>query len=127
MAPSLPRLEKPMDDRFIRVKSGAVYRFSERLLKRKDAVIVTGQEAADYYRSINSENEITAKWPAKKHSALRPQANKPSAKSRGGRKPRTVVSDKKVDDLETLMESLKTDGDVRTSDHPGPEDSAGQD
>ncbi len=49
--------------KFIQVKSGAVYAYSPELAAGRGAFPVDAQVAADYYRSIGSENAITKANP----------------------------------------------------------------
>lgn len=51
-----------MAERFLKMKSGAVYRYSAALAKRKDAIVVDGHTAAAYFRSMGVENDITEKY-----------------------------------------------------------------
>lgn len=104
------------DEQFIRLKSGTVYRYSDALFKRKDAVIVTGQEAADFFRSVKTENDITKKYPPKETVVAKTKAKRGGT---GGRKPRTVVSNTTTD-IDAIMESLENGSNIRGPDKPGP-------
>jgi len=49
--------------RWLKLRSGAVYAWSESLAKASGAYLVSAQEAADWFRSIGGDNEITRKYP----------------------------------------------------------------
>ena len=57
------------EDKFIRVKSGSIYRWTEMLMKRRDAVEVDGHTAAKYFRDQGieipySKHDVYVKsWP----------------------------------------------------------------
>lgn len=90
------------NERFLRVKSGAVYRYSEALAKRRDALLVDGHAAADYYRSIGVKNDITEKYPPREEAI--PVQRPRSVQRRPSPKSKVVVSDEQIpDELEELM------------------------
>lgn len=60
-APSAPA--RPIPKRFVRLASGAVYAWTEMLAKMRNATEVTAQVAADYYRTLGADNELTQKYP----------------------------------------------------------------
>lgn len=79
------------EDRFIRVSNGAVYRYSPALMKRADAMVISGLAAADHYRKMGVENDITAKYP---ESELTRGVPEPPAKKTTRRVPKKTRSDK---------------------------------
>lgn len=87
--------------KFIRVKSGAVYRWTPMLAKRKDAIIVGPQEYADWTRAQGAENEFTKKYP-EREGIPAPKKNEPkprSLKKAASRsKPKTMVSSEEEPD-----------------------------
>ncbi len=89
------------EERFLKMKTGAVYRYSAMLAKRRDAVIVDGYAAAEYFRSIGSENEITKKFPKRDIDTPAPKTGKPRRKA--SPKAKTVVSDDKDSGLKELL------------------------
>ena len=97
-------------EKFIRVSNGVVYRYSEKLMKRRDALVVDGQAAADYFRSIGVENDITKKYPESEltRGVPEPRATKTTRrvpkKETSGAKTATVVSDDK--DPDALQELI---------------------
>ena len=98
------------EERFIRVCNGAVYRYSDKLMKRKDASVISGQAAADYFRSQGADNDITRKYP---ESSLTRGVPEPPAKKTTRRVPMKATSDTKTvtmvsdeeepDDLKELL------------------------
>ena len=80
------------EERFVRVSNGAVYRYSPTLAKRKDATIISGLAAADYFRAQGAENDITKKYP---ESELTRGVPEPPAKKTTRRVPKKATSDKK--------------------------------
>lgn len=49
--------------KWIKTRNGAVYAWNERLAEARGAYVVSAQEAADYFRSVGAENELTKKYP----------------------------------------------------------------
>lgn len=89
-------------EKFIRVKSGAVYRWTPLMAKRRDAILVGPQEMADWHRSIGTESEYTKKYPERggiptpdKRKKAPPRTLKKAA-SRS--KPQTMVSSEEEPD-----------------------------
>ena len=97
------------EDKFIRVKSGSIYRWTEMLMKRRDAVEVDGHTAAKYFRDQGIENDITAKYPLATQAIPTPKpaskAKKAPAKSTAGGTAKTVVTDEPVHP-DKLLEGL---------------------
>lgn len=101
-------------DKFIRVRSGAVYHHTDLLARRKDAVIVGPQEFADYLRECGVANDVTRKYPTR-------DTAEPKKKSRGRpAKPKeTAIKEPETADLEdalsgdALEEVLRNAKDVR--------------
>lgn len=69
-------------ERFLRLKSGAVYHYTDTLAKRKDAIVIDGPAAAEYFRGINSENAITKKYPARDIDAGVPKRKAPASRGK---------------------------------------------
>lgn len=99
-------------ERFLRVKSGAVYRYSEQLAERKDAIVVDGHTAAEYFRSIGAENDITKKYPERdvdrastKAPSRRKTAPEPEALPVSG-----VIMTDEAASMDVIGELLRKDG-----------------
>lgn len=80
------------EEKFIRVSNGCVYRYAPMLMKRRDAQVVNGQTAADYFRSIGVSNDITEKYPP---SELTRGVPEPPARKTTRRVPKKATDDKK--------------------------------
>jgi len=61
----MPALREPETDatRFIRLSDGTIYGYTSLLAKRKDATIVDGYTAAQWFKSQGVENEVTRAFP----------------------------------------------------------------
>jgi hypothetical protein len=102
------------EERFLRMKSGAVYRYSPALAKRRDAVLVDGFAAARHYRSIGVKNDITEKYPEREmdEGAIPPAPRRPprdQSKRTRGAKAAVVVSDSEGDTAAIVEELLGND------------------
>tara|TARA_R110000772_G_scaffold235182_3_gene346791 strand:- start:7910 stop:8227 length:318 start_codon:yes stop_codon:yes gene_type:complete len=86
--------------KFLRVKSGAVYHYSDRLAKRSDAIVVDGHAAAAYFRSIGSVNKITKAYPERKIDSGVPMPKAPASRVKKAETPVTIVEP--VSDAETV-------------------------
>lgn len=51
------------EERYIRLKDGDIYGYTEILARRKDAVIVDAYAAAQGFRAMGVSNELTARFP----------------------------------------------------------------
>lgn len=78
------------EGRFIRVSNGAVYRYSETLMKRRDAQLITGQTAADHFRKRGVSNDITEAYPPSETTRGVPE---PPAKKTTRRVPKKAKGD----------------------------------
>lgn len=94
------------EEKFIRVPSGAIYRWSTKLARRKDGVVVDGHAAADYFRSRGVKNDITERYPKRDFRPAIP-TEPPKKQRRVGAKGKTVVSDEAEPDA---LEGLLNDG-----------------
>lgn len=61
----MPELREPETDptRFIRIADGTVYGYTSLLAKRRDATIVDGYTAAQWFKSQGVENDVTRAYP----------------------------------------------------------------
>jgi len=61
----MPELREPEVDptRFIRLPDGTIYGYTSLLAKRRDATIVDGYSAAQWFKSQGVENEVTRAYP----------------------------------------------------------------
>jgi hypothetical protein len=61
----MPELREPDTDpnRFIRLQDGTIYGYTSLLAKRRDATIVDGYTAAQWFRSQGVENDVTRAFP----------------------------------------------------------------
>ncbi len=59
----MPRVKKQSSGKWLQLRSGAVYHWSKSLAKASGAFVVGPQVAADWFRSIGAENEITKAYP----------------------------------------------------------------
>lgn len=61
----MPELREPETDptRFIRLQDGTIYGYTSLLAKRRDATIVDGYAAAQWFKSQGVENEVTRAYP----------------------------------------------------------------
>ena len=102
------------EERFLKMKSGAVYRYTEALAKRKDAMLVDGFAAAEYYRKLGVENDITQAYPAREIDAGaipdKPRRPPRNQTKRASKKTAVVVSDEEVPSEDALEELIGTNG-----------------
>jgi hypothetical protein len=100
-----------MEDRFIKLKSGAVYHYCEALAKRKDALVVDGHVAAMYFRKLGIENAITRKYPMRAidKNAIPERPTRPARdqSKRGRPRKSMVVSDDEQTPATALEELLE--------------------
>ena len=61
----MPELREPDTDptRFIRLQDGTIYGYTSLLAKRRDATIVDGYTAAQWFKTQGVENEVTRAFP----------------------------------------------------------------
>ena len=61
----MPELREPETDptRFIRLPDGTIYGYTSLLAKRRDATIVDGYTAAQWFKSQGVDNEVTRAFP----------------------------------------------------------------
>jgi hypothetical protein len=79
-------------DRFIRLRDGTIYGYTSMLAKRRDATIVDGYTAAQWFKSQGVENEITARFDVT--AALDPRPPARPAPRKASEKPnRNVVKE----------------------------------
>jgi hypothetical protein len=71
-----------MAERFLKMKSGSVYRWSPTLAKRKDSMVVDGYAAAAFFRSIGVSNDITEKYAARPIDAPAPEKKRTTTRNR---------------------------------------------
>ena len=112
------RVTKQPSGQWLQLRSGAVYHWSESLAKAAGSFIVGPQVAADWFRSIGGDNELTKAYPPEKEvlavadedieedelasvpkarARARPRPKKAPAgklRSAAGREPTISVSDK---------------------------------
>ena len=117
-------------ERFIKLKSGACYPYSERLAKRKDAQIVDGYTAARYFRNMGVTSRITEEYPEREidkgispdkgpssrgDASVKARAKpktKPKAKAKAKPKPKAIPDDVEPDVSDVpseVEEALVTD------------------
>lgn len=76
-------------ERFIRLPDGTIYGYTSMLAKRRDATIVDGYAAAQWFKSQGVENEVTRRFVA-----TAPLDQRPAPKPAPARKPnRNVVKE----------------------------------
>jgi hypothetical protein len=97
------------EERFIKVSNGAIYRYASGLMKRRDAQVVNGQTAADYFRKMGVKNDITEKYPPSELTKGVPETPVKKTTRRVPRKPKAPKSD---DNTPTVMVSDEAEPDA---------------
>ena len=64
----MARKMKQPRGRWLKLRSGAVYAWSESLAKASGAYLCSPQEAADWFRSIGGDNYLTKEYPPSKEA-----------------------------------------------------------
>ncbi len=60
------RVIKQPSGKWLQLRSGAVYHWSESLAKAAGSFVVSPQVAADWFRSIGADNELMKEYPPEK-------------------------------------------------------------